>query len=172
MSQGVRLTAERREAIRADLEASLGTAQGSIRLVAARHDVAGATVRKIRDEAGLMSPAAARAKTKNAAEQVKATNAARRAEIARRLLHVAETALDDMERSAFVFNIGGKDNNYTQHTVDKPVFADRRQLATIAAIALDKHIALERHDSDVAGGSDMDRFLEALAGRRPSVDGS
>lgn len=172
MPQGVPLSPELREAIRADLVETLGTPSGSMRLVATRHGVSDSTVRKVRDEAGLMSAEAARAKTQNAAEQTKASNAARRAEIARRLLAVAEQALDDMGRPAFVFNIGGKDNTYTQHTVDKPVFGDRRTLATIAAIALDKHVALEKHDSDVAGGSDMDRFLEALAGRKPTADGS
>lgn len=172
MPQGVPLSAEMREAIRADLEATLGTPQGSMRLVASRHGVSESTVRKVRDEAGLMSSADAQAKTKNAVESARLNNAARRAAIAKRLLDVADQALDDMDRAAFVFNIGGKDNTYTQHPVDKPVFADRRQLVTIAAIALDKHAMLEKIDTDVAGGSDMDRFLEALAGRKPGHDGS
>lgn len=171
MPQGVPLSAELREAIRADLEATLGTAQGSIRLVALRHGVAGATVRKVRDAAGLMSAVDARAKTKNAAEQVKASNAARRAAIAKKLLDVAERAIADMDEPAVIYNFGGKDNTYNEKTLLKPDFGGRRQLATIAAIALDKHAMLEKIDTDVAGGSDMDRFLEALAGRRPGADG-
>lgn len=106
------------------------------------HEVAPSTVGVIAKEAGI-TDAFARTQTKKATAARLADNAQRRATIASRLLHLGEAAVAQTE--AYL------------------VAASAVQAATIAAIALDKHLALDRHDAE-AGGSDVDRWLETMAG--------
>lgn len=159
-----------RDAITQDIVRTTGTPDGSIRKIAARNNVSDSTVRKVRDEAGLEAPEITRVHTKSATEQTRANNAQLRAQIAKRLLAVANEALDDMNAEATIYNFGGKDNTYNEKKVGRPPTGDRRNLATIAAIALDKHKMLDAYDADASQGADMDRFLRALGGQRPSGD--
>lgn len=91
--------------------------------------------------------------------------AAQRAELSQRLLDEARRALDDMHRPAKIYNFGGKDNTYNERTVDEPPVGDRRQLATIAAITLDKHRMLDGYDTDRAAASAVDDWLGHVLGR-------
>lgn len=111
-----------------------------------------------------LSHEAARMATENATNAKMASNAERRAELAERLLSVARQALDDMNQSATIYNFGGKDNTYNEVTVSRPPTGDQRNLMTVAAIAIDKHVVLERIDSARSGAVQVDLFIQALSG--------
>ena len=103
-----------------------------------------------------------RSATKNATAARVADSRARRAAIASRLLDEAVAAMDDMHKPALVYAFGGRDNEYNEHLLDRPSFSDRRNLMTIAAVAIDKHVVLERHDS-AAGHDDAKSMLSGIA---------
>lgn len=106
-----------------------------------------------------------RTATKNATAAKQADNAARRAELSQRLLDRAVEALGQMDSEFLVFNFGGRDNTYAEHRLDRPPTGDLRNLMTVAAIAVDKHLAIERHDSDGGEGlAAVDAWLRHTLG--------
>jgi len=103
------------------------------------------TVTKVCHEAGHDFD---RAATKAATAARQADNAARRAELSSRLLDEANRALDDMHGPYRVYSFGGRDNTYAEHTLDTPPTPARRDLMVVAGIAIQRHVDLERVDSD------------------------
>jgi hypothetical protein len=160
-----RLSEQQKDAIRDDLRHTFGTTDGSVLKVAGRHDVSATSVRVLARELGLVS-SESRARTKNATEAQTADLAARRARISERLVEAAERALDDMNAPAVIYNFGGKDNTYAEKPVARPPVADQRQLATIAAIALDKHRMLDQYDAQQGLSSAVDDWLLSRLGVR------
>jgi transposase-like protein len=146
-----------REAVLRDIERG----GSSTRQIGARHGVSDATVRKIAKEAGLTF---SREQTKNATEAKVADNKARRAEIARKFLDKADALLDQMDQPHVAFNFGGRDNTYNEKLMDRPPIADIRNLMTSAAIAFDKHLAADRHDSDDQGLAAVDAWIRDMLG--------
>jgi transposase-like protein len=159
-----RISDEVRAAVVADLRQTQGTPEGSMRQVGDRHGVSLASVRRIAAAQGLAGTAA-RVRAENATAVAAQTNAQRRERLAARMLDMAERALDDMIKPATVFNFGGKDNTYNERELSKPPTADQRNLATIAAIAVDKHAVLERFDSAGAAGQQAELLLRLLTGQ-------
>lgn len=88
---------------------------------------------------------------------------ARRKGIASRLLDEATQLLDEMHRPHLTFNIGGKDNVYTEHQLKQPPVEAKRHLMMAASTALQRHIDLERHDADQ--GSENAKSMLAELGR-------
>lgn len=164
MARGVPLSPEQRAEIAEKMRETIGTPEGSVRKLAALFGVGPTSIRRIRDEFGLRSADEARAMTEKAAQQTKISNADRRAALAKRLLQVAEHALDDMAEPTIVFSFGGRDNTYAEHELLEPDFAGRQKLMTIAAIALDKHLVIEKHDSEASAASDFELFQRWIAG--------
>lgn len=157
-----------RQAIVADARATIGTPEGALRRIAARHGVSDATVRRCIAEAGDIPPAgspATRAKMENATKTRQLTMADRRARLAERFVEVAERALDDMDSPATVFNFGGKDNTFEARVLPRPPTADQRNLAIIAATAVDKHKVLDNYDSDVRDRDALTAWLDHMTGR-------
>lgn len=156
-----------RQAIVADARATVGTPDGSVRRIAARHGVSDATVRRacrnIEDIA--FGTPQARDRLKNAIETRQLTMADRRARLAERFVEVAERALDDMVSPATVFNFGGKDNTFEARVLPRPPTADQRNLAIIAATAVDKHKVLDNYDSDVRDRDALTAWLDHMTGR-------
>lgn len=148
---------KKRAAIIADIR--LGTRSAG--QIARDHGVAQSTVSRIAGQEGLSFD---RSITKRATEAVVADAKARRAEISRKFLEKADKLLDQMEQPHIVFNIGGKDNVYTEHLMDAPPTADIRNLMTSAAIAFDKHMAADRHDNDDQGLAAVDAWLRTMLG--------
>lgn len=136
-------------AILADIRgAAAGAPDQSIRKIADRHAVSTRRVRTIANENGLRDAWSSRAEHTAAATQARmAELAMRRLEIADRFLEEAEELLDQIHQPHIVFNIGGKDNVYTEHTLDRPTTGDIRNLMQSAGIAFDKHIAAVKHDT-------------------------
>lgn len=164
MGRGIPITPEKRAAIVADLRATMGTADGSIRLVSDRHGVAKSSISRIAQAEGISWTQEGRSIAENAVDQRRKTNAQLRSALAERLLEVANRALSDMNAPAVIYNFGGKDNSYNERTVDRPPTADQRNLATIAAIAIDKHKVLDMYDADARSGAMLDRWLGAMVG--------
>lgn len=151
-----RIPDRKRQAIADDIRAGKPRNQ-----VARDHDVSAGTVTNIARESGL-TEAFDRSATKNATAALVADNKALRAITSRRMLVKANELLDQMDQPHIVFNIGGKDNVYTEHLMDRPPTTDLRNLMTSAAVAIDKHAVLEKLDSD--SGADAARsMLGALA---------
>jgi len=99
-----------------------------------------------------MTDAFDRSQTKRATEAAQADNAAIRAIISRRLLEKANERLDQMDRPYRVFSFGGKDNTYRERILDRPPAGELRNIMTAAAIALDKHLAIDKHDASADAG--------------------
>lgn len=139
--------------------------------IAREHDVSVGTVTKIAKESGA-TDAFDRSQTKNATEAVIADSRALRASTARRLIVKANDLLDQMDQPHIVFNIGGKDNIYTEQLMAKPPTGDLRNLMVTAATAIDKHIVLDRHDATDPGamGSLLGTLLEGLQQKHGTGD--
>lgn len=104
----------------------------------------GATITKICRTLGLSFE---REATRVAVAARKVDLAARRAEISAKFLAKADDLLDQIDEPHLVFSFGGKFNEYNEHTLDKPPTSDIRNLMTSAAVAMDKHLAAEKHDT-------------------------
>lgn len=149
------LPPKKRAAIIADIEAG----QKSRNQIARDHGVSVSSVTKLAPPGSFD-----RSKTKHATEAAVIDAKARRAEISRKFLEKADRLLDQMDEPHIVFNIGGKDNVYTEHLMDAPPTADIRNLMTSAAIAFDKHMAADRHDNDDQGLAAVDAWLRTMLG--------
>lgn len=158
-----RLSDEVREAISADLRATHGTAEGSLRKVADRHGVGMSSVRVLRDELRLEP---ARARTKNATAAKVADMAAQRAELSQRALDMARAALDEIKQGEVI--VSWTDFGSTPVVKRLPGMVTpkgRQALMTSFAIALDKHKMLDGYDASKAAASAVDDWLGAMLGR-------
>lgn len=72
----------------------------------------------------------------------------RRAEVKAALLEDAMRLRGQLWQPCVVFNIGGKENVYTEHAVPEPPAADKLKLMQAAAAALGRHMDLDQHDAD------------------------
>jgi DNA-binding CsgD family transcriptional regulator len=119
-------------------------------------EVSGSTVSKIARE---NDHAFDRTQTKNATEAARADNAALRASTSRRFLIKANELLDQMDAPHVAFNFGGKDNTFNSKELDKPPVSDLRNLMTAAAVAIDKHLVIEKHDNSGESHAAVDAWL-------------
>jgi hypothetical protein len=139
--------------------------------IARDHGVGVATVTKIAKEVGHQFD---RSATKDATRAAVLDGKARRTLMSHRLLDRAEMALDNMDGPHLVFNFGGSSNTYREHLLDVPPTADQRNLMTMAAIAIDKHLAIDRHDADLGtegARSVLGALGEALMVAADRIDG-
>ncbi|MEV4837774.1 winged helix-turn-helix domain-containing protein [Nonomuraea sp. NPDC049486] len=149
----------KRTAILDDIRAG----EKSARQIARDHGVAQSTVSKLAKDAGITN-AFDRSKTKNATEAARADNAALRASTSRRFLEKANQLLDQMDQPHVAFNFGGKDNTYNEKQLDRPPVSDLRNLMTAAAVAVDKHLVIEKHDNSGESHAAVDQWLEEMTG--------
>ncbi|MBG0830529.1 hypothetical protein HS041_22465 [Planomonospora sp. ID67723] len=159
MPRGTPIDETKRDAILADIK----TGQKSRNAIARDHDVSVGTVTNIAKRSGLTS-AFDRSSTKNATEAARLDNAALRAATSRRFLEEANRFLDDLHQPITVWNFGGKDNTFNSVEVPAPSTADKRNLIVSAATALDKHLAVEKHDSSGESHAAVDQWLEGMTG--------
>lgn len=118
----------------------------SCRAIARKHDISTATVRKYTAEAGI-TDAFSRAQTENATRAKTADNRSRRAALAEKFLALADQLLDQVDKPHVVHSFGGRDNTFASEILDRPPTSDIRNLMTAAAVAVDKSIAIDRHDT-------------------------
>ncbi len=141
-----RIPDDKRAAILADIKAG----EKSRGQIAREQGVSPQTVTNLARDASILEPFS-RLKTKNAIEAARVDGRARRAALAQRLLDKADSCLDLMDRPYAVFAFAGRDGDYREHERDRPPPAELRNLMVSAATALDKHMALDRHDSSDPG---------------------
>jgi hypothetical protein len=152
-----------------------GAGQVSRNAIAEAHGVAASTVGKIANQAGLTA-AFDRAQTKNATRARTADMAAERAALKALLLAEARDLLADLHRPCTVYNFGGAENLFNSEELTKPTPIEKKLIITSAAIALDKHIAIEKLDAADDGAeqavSVIENIMGALRGQGPGVGDS
>lgn len=149
------LAPAKRERILADLR------DGMPRNEAARkHHVSPSTVSSI---ARTAEPPIAfdRTATKSATEARQADTRDLRSQTSLRFLRVANDLLDRLGQPHVAFSFGGKDNAYNEHEFDRPPSEAVKAIVTAAAIAFDKHLAQDKHDSDDSAEADAAKSLLA-----------
>lgn len=160
MAHRTRIDPAARQALADDIKARRGDL--STRQLAAAHGVSETTVRRVSAEIGV-DAGAARARTENATEQVKARCARLRAELEERFLVAAHEALDELGKGSVIAGIA----------LGVPVSAsaarltarDRRELLTAAAIGFDKAKAADQYEQGETDASDVAKVIRFLTGR-------
>lgn len=125
--------------------------------IARSHGISARSVQNIANAAGI-SNAAAQARTQNARDTLRTTNAQRRALLAGRLLDAAGAALDEIEQGESVI-AGIAAGDIVSRKIRYLLAKDRQALMTAAAIALDKHKMLDAYDG-ASDNSDVVGWLE------------
>lgn len=101
--------------------------------------------------------------TRAAVEAKKTDNALRRANIASRLLDIAEGLAAELDDSVVVYAFGGRYNDFNEAKASKPQPRDKQAILTSIAIALDKSMALERFDAEGGQGlAAVDEWLRTV----------
>lgn len=130
-----------------------------------RNDIArevgrsGSTVSKVVRDAGL---AFDRTSTIEATRARQADLAEMRADLEMRYLERAAELLEQMDEKHIVFNIGGKDNVYTEHTLDRPTTGDIRNLMQSASIATTASLKIATSGVGDTDHSAVDAWLEHM----------
>lgn len=127
-------------------------------------------VGKIAKEIGWTGDQSRLARVQVANENRSAYCAERRAKIAARLTEEAEALLDDLHGDFLVFNFGGKDNDYNEHTLSEPPVEAKRQLIQAAREALRTVLDIDRHDNRAEDGlAAVDQWLRGLVGEETAA---
>lgn len=119
----------------------------------------GRTISKIADDLGLNFD---RVKTAKATEAKVLDAKARRAALALKLLETAERLHDQVFAEATVYNFGGKENTYNSATLPIPPHADQLRIMQAIGVAVDKSIAIDKHDA-ATGLPEVESLLERIA---------
>ncbi len=88
-----------------------------------------------------------------------------RAQLKLDLLMDAQKLRARMWEPATVYNIGGKDNTYTEHEVEEPPYRDKLSIMQAASTAIDRSLKIEQHDADTGiaeATSLLDMFAAAI----------
>jgi hypothetical protein len=155
MPQGTPISAEQRDAV--IMLARTGMPRNE---VARRLTLSRSTVSKVCAAAGIDFD---RSATEKASLARQADNKARRVGLVDKLYTKAEQLLAQIDHPHIVFNIGGKDNTYTEHLLDRPPTGDIRNLMQSASIALQRAEGLE--NIDASAGVDGAKSLLGELGR-------
>ncbi|MFI8360725.1 helix-turn-helix domain-containing protein [Streptomyces sp. NPDC085612] len=106
-----------------------------------------------------------------------AATAARNAQLAEKRSILADALVDDALRlteqlwqPAKVFNIGGKDNTYTEKEVPEPPAADKRALMTAATAAAAQSLRLVPPETETEGMAAVDQWLRGMMGGTPAPE--
>lgn len=155
-----RLPEEKRQAILDAIEAGVGSRARAD--IAREFEVSGDTVRRIAEEAGI-TDAFVRTMTKTATRAREADSAARRSEIAAGLLDdvafFRAKFRQEWSKTVVVPGVGAQ----RVEADDAEVATGLQRLMTSVGIAVDKHMALEKHDSGDTGAEDAKSMLLGVA---------
>ena len=100
-----------------------------------------------------------------AATQARVIDAkAKRAELALALLEDADRLRAQLWAPSLVFNFGGRDNTYEEHTLDKPTYADQLKIMQALGAGIDRHIKLVQVDTDNSDTAAVDKWLGHMIG--------
>lgn len=87
--------------------------------------------------------------------------AAGRVRLAEKMLKAAEDMLDRIDDEYLVYNFGGKDNDYNEHTLDSAPVEVRRSIIVTAGITFDKLTRIVERDG--TGTDEAVGMLDTLA---------
>jgi hypothetical protein len=142
-----KLSQARRDAILSDVQAGLM----GCRAIAAKHDVSSSTVSLLaKTEIG--PEAFARLGKQRATMAFSVDSKAKRQALEQRFLDECAAFLDELHIPHLVYSFGGKENTYAEHTLPAPDSTAKRNLMVSAAVAMDKAIAIARHDTASSDG--------------------
>lgn len=158
-----RMEDSKREQILADIEATAGTLDGTVRKIADRQGVSTATVQRVAKAAGL-TDVWSRDTTQKGTQARQADLAEIRSLTAARFLQEANKMLDRLNEPCEVFAFGGSEGRFSSEVLHRPPSQEARNFMTAAAVALDKHLLLDKHDSDDKGGAAVDAWLRHVMG--------
>ena len=130
----------------------------SVRAIADELGVSRSTVSRWAKEEGL---AFDRARTAQAVAAHSIDLAAGRQRLAEKMLARAEQLLDSLDGKYLVYSFGGRDNTYSEHTLDKPPVEVIRNAVTTAGITFDKLTRIVERDPDISGAQSVVASLEA-----------
>lgn len=102
-----------------------------------------------------------RSKTAEATAAKSIDLAAARTRLAEKMAARAEQLLDSLDGTYLVYSFGGRDNTYSEHTLDKPPVEVVRNAVTTAGITFDKLTRIVEKDPDVSGAASVVQSLEA-----------
>lgn len=103
------------------------------------------------------------ARVQAAADSARQRNGAHREALQEDALARARALLGQIDRPHLVFNIGGKDNVYTEHLLDAPPTGDIKNLVTSARALVQTALDLARYDAESSGGEKSRALIEQLA---------
>lgn len=104
-----------------------------------------------------------RTRTATATQAKRVDAAARRATLEERYLVEAGRLLDQLHESCLVYSFGGSDNTYNEHTLDKPSFADQRNIMQASSIATTAANRLRDLSTDTEASA-VDAWADAMLG--------
>ncbi len=131
----------------------------SLNEIARRLHRSNSTIGKYAKQMGLSFD---RAATENATKVKQADAAALRADLKLRLLHEAQSFMDDLHKPQVVYSFNQR-GDYVEHELTKPPPADARNIMTSVGIALQRSIELERVDqSSETSVTVIDEYLKTL----------
>lgn len=108
-----------------------------------------------------------RANLARAREAQQAYGAEWRADFAKRLSAKCDDLLGDMDGKYLVFNFGGRDNDYCEHTLAAPPTEAKERLVKSIRLAVQTVLDIDRHDSDGGMGlAALDEWLEMVRGKQ------
>lgn len=123
----------------------------------------GRSTRTISVQAARLGLSFDRTMTEEATRARKADLEERRVILAEALQSDAEQLTEQLWQAAKVFNIGGKDNTYTEHEVDQPPADAKKNLMAAAGIAIEKSLKLVPLDrEDLEGLAAVDAWLRGM----------
>lgn len=101
----------------------------------------------------------------HAHEARSAYSAERRATIAAKATERAQQLLDEFEGEYLVFNFGGKENTYNEHTLPSPPIEARRQMAAAFRDLMRTVLEVDKHDNrNDEGLAAVDAWLRDIVG--------
>lgn len=160
MPQGIRLPDDERQRI-----IDLLPSGRSARSIARETKHSTSTVSKIAHSVGHVF---GRANLARAQEARLAYGAEWRADFAKRLSTKCDDLLGDMDGDYLVFNFGGKDNDYNEHTLNSPPTEAKLKSVQAIRLAVQSILDIDRHDSAVGGLTDVQEYLLLQKGERPA----
>lgn len=148
-----------RQAILDDIQAG----ELSRNAIARKHHRSVSTITGIAKAAG-ETDAFDRSQTEKGTQARVADLAELRSQTSARFLQEANKMLDRLNEPCEVFAFGGAENRFNSEVLHRPPSQEARNFLTSAAVALDKHLVLDRHDSDDKGGAAVDAWLRHVMG--------
>lgn len=157
MAQGVPVEAHKRAEVLTLLRDGVSRNE-----IARLTGVSTASVSRIAKDAGLSFD---RSQTQAATKARTIDLAAGRVRLAEKMLAASEAMVDRIDDPYLVYNFGGKDNDYNEHTLDSAPIEVRRSIIVTAGITFDKLTRIvERSDSGLEHAAGvLDQIAEGFA---------